>query len=376
MGDAPPAQDRILIANAGGISPALLEEIQAKFPSADITYLKLENFTPIPIAEYARRATHIVTFSNLPSVEDVSEVKLIHLFSAGVDHIMTHPIVQETNIPLTSSSGIHGPPIAEWVIMNWLVASRRFVSIYKSQEQHVWGKYGDWMTGVRDQVGRKVGILGYGSIGRQSIILSHNPHLLTKQQNGTVGRVASALGMKVYAHTASPRPTPASRIDRGYIVPGTGDREGTIPVSWHHGTDRASIREFLALGLDHLVIALPLTPQTTHLLGAAEFQLLAEHAPSKPYVTNIARGKIVDQKALVAALQDGVLGGAALDVTDPEPLPAEDPLWDAPNVQISPHISGAGMEYIPRSLDILKENLGRLARGEEILNEYKRGKGY
>ncbi|PYI29194.1 hypothetical protein BP00DRAFT_427777 [Aspergillus indologenus CBS 114.80] len=357
MGDAPLTQDRILITNASDFAPALLEEIQAKFAHADITYVKLENFTPIP-SEYARRATHIVTFSNLPHVEDVPNVKLIHFFSAGLDHIMTHPIVQTTKIPLTSSSGIHGPPIAEWVIMNWLVASRRFVHIHKSQERHHWGKYGEWMSGVHDQVGRKVGILGYGSIGRQ------------------IGRVAAALGMQVHAYTASPRPTPASRVDRGYIVPGTGDRDGTIPVSWHHGTDRASIHAFLALGLDHLVVALPLTPQTTHLLGAEEFRLLAAHAGSTPFVTNIARGKIVDQTALVAALHEGVLGGAALDVTDPEPLPADDPLWDAPNVLISPHISGAGLEYIPRSLDILKENLGRLARGEEILNEYKRGKGY
>ncbi|RAL07265.1 D-isomer specific 2-hydroxyacid dehydrogenase family protein [Aspergillus homomorphus CBS 101889] len=359
MGNAPLAQDRILIANASEFSPALLQEIQAKFAHADITYIKLENFAPIP-REYARRATHIVTLSNLPSIEDAAHVKLIHFFSAGLDHIVSHPIVQATQIPLTSSSGIHGPPIAEWVIMNWLVASRRYVSIYKSQEQHVWAKNHEWMTGVHDQVGRKVGILGYGSIGRQ------------------IARVASALGMQVHAYTASPRPTPASRVDRGYIVPGTGDRDGTIPASWHHGTDRASIHAFLALGLDHLVVALPLTPQTTHLLGADEFRLLADHASGdrKPYLTNIARGKIVDQTALVAALHSGVVGGAALDVTDPEPLPADDPLWDAPNVQISPHISGAGLEYIPRSLDILKENLGRLARGEEILNEYKRGKGY
>jgi phosphoglycerate dehydrogenase-like enzyme len=185
--------------------------------------------------------------------------------------------------------------------------------------------------------------------------------------------------MTVYAHTASPRPTPESRHDNGYIVPGTGDPDGSIPVSWHHGTDRESIREFLAIGLDHLVISLPLTPQTTHILGAEEIAILSkncQHYASKPYVTNISRGKVIDQKALVEALHSGVLGGAALDVTDPEPLPEDDPLWDAPNVQISPHVSSIGKEYFPRSLDILKLNMERIEKGQPLINVYKRGQGY
>jgi phosphoglycerate dehydrogenase-like enzyme len=185
--------------------------------------------------------------------------------------------------------------------------------------------------------------------------------------------------MTVHAYTASPRPTPSSRHDNGYIVPGTGDKEGTVPASWHHGTDKASIHEFLSLGLDHLVISLPLTPQTTHLLGAEEFEILAasvrpKHA--KPYLTNISRGKVLNQNALIEALRSGQLSGAALDVADPEPLPAEHPLWEAPNVQISPHVSSLGVEYFPRSLDIVRENVGRIERGENLLNEYKRGKGY
>jgi phosphoglycerate dehydrogenase-like enzyme len=185
--------------------------------------------------------------------------------------------------------------------------------------------------------------------------------------------------MTVHAYTATPRPTPESRRDSGYIVPGTGDPDGSIPASWHHGTDRESIRSFLATGLDHLVVSLPLTPQTTHLLGGEEFAILSNHShhhSSKPYVTNISRGKVIDQKALVHALNSGVLGGAALDVTDPEPLPKDDPLWEASNVQISPHVSSLGVEYSPRSLDILEVNLGRIARGEPLINSYIRGKGY
>lgn len=103
-------------------------------------------------------------------------LKLIHTFSAGVDHLLQNPILQETNIPITTSSGIHGPPIAEWTVMNWLVSSRKYVKGYEAQKSHSWDKsaYG---PGLHDQVGKKVGILGYGSIGRQSTFhpLSFNP---------------------------------------------------------------------------------------------------------------------------------------------------------------------------------------------------------
>ncbi|RAK95579.1 D-isomer specific 2-hydroxyacid dehydrogenase family protein [Aspergillus ibericus CBS 121593] len=360
MGEAPPVKDHLLISYGSKLPHWLLEETQAKFPEAEVSVIQLPNFAPIP-AEIARKATLLVTFSNLPAPEDASKIKIIHSFSAGLDHLLAHPIIKDTTIPLTSSSGIHGPPIAEWTIMNWLVASRRFIDTHNNQQKHLWQRDENIMETVHDQVGKKVGILGYGSIGRQ------------------IGRVASALGMQVHAYTASPRPTPASRIDHGYIVPGTGDHDGTIPVSWHHGTDKASIHEFLSLGLDHLVIALPLTPQTTRLLGAEEFEILSRGVPSsrpRPYLTNISRGKVLDQAALVAALKGGVLSGAALDVADPEPLPADDPLWEAPNVQISPHVSSAGREYMPRSLDILKVNLGRLERGEKLLNVLQRGRGY
>ena len=319
----------------------------------------------------ARRRPQVRLHSTIPSPSPTKptntstnikqSIKLFHFFSAGIDHLIHHPTLQDPRNRATTSSGIHGPPIAEWTLMNWLVSSRKFISTYENQKKHHWGGNTSYMHGMHDQVGKTVGILGYGSIGRQ------------------IGRAASALGMRVHAFTASPRPTPDSRRDTGYIVPGTGDAEGAIPASWHHGTDRESVRAFLSLGLDHLVVSLPLTPQTTHLLGEEEFRILSGAVSPqrpRPFVTNIARGKVLDQDALIAALTTGVLGGAALDVADPEPLPANHPLWEAPNCHISPHVSSLGKEYFPRSLDVLKENLGRMERGEELVNEYKRGKAY
>jgi phosphoglycerate dehydrogenase-like enzyme len=298
----------------------------------------------------------------------------------------------ESDVPVTTSSGIHGPPIAEWTLLSWLVASRKFSQTYEDQKKHVWGSHDQYVPGIQDHVGKKIGILGYGSIGRQSTFpfipsqagVIRSPSLSMRRQETltetTVARVSVALGATVHAFTATPKPTPASRRDPHYFVPGTGDPEGTLPASWHHGIDKASLHSFLSLGLDHVVVSLPLTPQTTHLLGAEEFAVLAAHRPAgrsrNPFLTNISRGKVIDQDALVAALEKGELSGAALDVTDPEPLPADHPLWDAPNVQISPHISGIGEEYWLRSFDILRVNLDRSRRGESLVNAYKRGRGY
>jgi phosphoglycerate dehydrogenase-like enzyme len=115
--------------------------------------------------------------------------------------------------------------------------------------------------------------------------------------------------------------------------------------------------------------------QTRNLLSAAEFDVLASHG-SPPILTNIARGPIVDTSALISALESGKLLGACLDVTDPEPLPSDHPLWKAPNVHISPHISSSSDVYVDRSLQILEQNLKRLAKGERLINEVDRDRGY
>lgn len=183
------------------------------------------------------------------------------------------------------------------------------------------------------------------------------------------------MGMDVLAYTASPRTTPEARADDGYIIPNTGDPDGTIPVAWYSGTAPADLHAFLGQGLDHLVVALPLTPATTHLLGRDEFAVLARHG-RRCFLSNISRGRIIDQPALVAALNGGLLRGAALDVADPEPLPPDDPLWDAQNAIVTPHISGVGVEYTARAFDVCYVNLERREAGRHLINEVDRRKGY
>lgn len=156
-------------------------------------------------------------------------------------------------------------------------------------------------------------------------------------------------------------------------MPGTGDPDGSIPTAWYSGTAKSDLHAFLAQELDILVMSLPLTPATTHLLSAPEFAILAKR---RTFVVNISRGRIIDQPALVAALNSSQLRGAALDVTDPEPLPKDDPLWDAKNVIITPHISGLSARYAERAFDVLLTNLERRERGERMFNLVDRKKGY
>ena len=257
--------------------------------------------------------------------------------------------------------------------MTALCHSHSYNLLHHWQQQHAWGKataeYDGSLRTVHDLVGQRLGVLGYGSIGRQ------------------VARVATAMGSTVLAYTASPRATPESKKDRGFIVPGTGDPDGSIPKEWYSGLDKASLHNFLAQDLDHLLVSVPLTKETNHFLAAPEFAILSKR---NAFISNISRGQIINQDDLITSLyqydkdtKDGKKGedrrglrGAALDVTDPEPLPKDSPLWDAPNCIVTPHISGLGSAYLDRAIQVLEVNLDKRERGEKMINVVNREKGY
>lgn len=183
--------------------------------------------------------------------------------------------------------------------------------------------------------------------------------------------------MTILAFTSTPRPTPASRAHHGtFTLPALGDPNGTLPTAWFHGTTKASVNAFLAQDLDLLVIALPLTPATTKLLGREQFDILGGGSgggrKKGAFVVNIARGAVVDQDALVDALEDGRIRGAAVDVTDPEPLPVGDRLWGARNCFVTPHVAWQSRSQRGRCLGILGGNVQALLKGETLLNELKR----
>jgi len=339
--------------------------LRSRFPALQITYtnISLADSQSAAAIEAAvpshvwQQVTVLVTlFSFPPDVFGVPNLELVHLISAGSNQLQGQPLWKDSDVTITTSSGIHGPQIAEWVIMTGLVASHKYHQLYESQKKRVWERGSEYK--VRDQVGKRIGVLGYGSIGRQ------------------VGRVAKAMGMDVVAYTATPKTTAESRRDHGFIVDGTGDADGSIPSEWYSGLDKESLRKFLKQDLDWLVVSVPLTEQTKHFLGEEEFKVLSHGGKRPAYVTNIARGKIIDQDALIKALKDGTLSGAALDVTDPEPLPSDSELWGLENVIITPHISSTAEGYVERTFKVLEQNLELREKGEKLINVVKRERGY
>lgn len=353
-----PVKEHVLIALPLPEPTSLLDDLRSRFSHIDITYHQAHPDQNTPQSIFAP-ATVLVTFNTLPDDPPASAPNLtwLHLFSAGSNHIQQHPIYTHSKTTITTSSGVHGPTIAEWAVLTRLVLSRNYKTLYELQKQHSWSSRAAGVSSVRDQVGATLGVLGYGSIGRQ------------------IARVARGLGMRVLAYTATPKDSAAKRRDGGFVVPGTGDVEGEIPEKWFSGLGKAELHEFLRQGIDWLVVSVPLTEQTRGFLGKEEFEVLKE-VGGPAFVTNIARGPIVDQEALVAALKDGTVAGAALDVTDPEPLPESSELWDLKNVVVTPHISGSGVAYEERAFQVLEVNLGRRERGEDLINVVKRERGY
>lgn len=169
-----------------------------------------------------------------------------------------------------------------------------------------------------------------------------------------------------------------------------GDPDGEFPSKWFSGASKEDLHTFLGSGLDLLVVSTPLTPGTKHLLGKEEFQILYNSSPSinfvdetghsetcgRTFVSNVARGPVINTDDLIEALETGLIRGAALDVTDPEPLPDGHKLWSTRNVILTPHVSGASTRYNERVLAILEENLGRFGRGERLVNEVSKREGY
>ncbi|KAI1326633.1 hypothetical protein F5Y16DRAFT_374117 [Xylariaceae sp. FL0255] len=337
-----------------------LEYAHGKYSGLEIVHLRMFPFNP-PGEEGLKRlekefkdTTIIVGGAVLPTIEQGPKLQLVQLQSAGSEYIVNKPIFKDTDISFCSANGIAGPPIAEWVICTYLAHQHSIPHFLDNQHESKWER-GLTDLAKKDSVGQRVGILGYGSIGRQ------------------VARMAISLGMEVYAYTNRSRPTPESRRDHSYVPPGLGDPEGTLPSKWFSGTTEAELDEFLGSGLDLLVNALPLTPQTKGMLGTPQFKLLAQ---KKAFISNIGRGRTIVTEDLMAALDEGLIRGAALDVTDPEPLPSDHPLWQKKNLIITPHISGNSNNYYDRLYEIVKINLERLSKGEELLNKISRKRGY
>jgi phosphoglycerate dehydrogenase-like enzyme len=208
----------------------------------------------------------------------------------------------------------------------------------RAQVRREWMRSGAFMASVDDMRGKTLGIIGYGSIGRET------------------ARLAAAFGMKVIALKRNP----GDRVDAGWCPAGLGDPEGKIPARYF-GPDE---REAILRESDYLSVTLPLTDHTRKFIGEREFAAMKPGA----YIVNIGRGEVIDEHAMATALSAKTIGGAGLDVFEHEPLEAGSPLWDMENVILTPHISGANRGYMDKACELFAENLKRSVAARPLLN--------
>ncbi len=255
---------------------------------------------------------------------------------AGVDGLQPTGILDaHSGVQITTAVGVHGTTIGEYVFGSMLMFNRTWPEMVRLQDHHVWPRSAGWYKlGGRELGDQTIGIIGLGSIGRR------------------VARLAKAFDMHVLAtkhtlHANEQEP----HVDKLY------------PITQLHDVLCQS---------DYVVLAVPLTSETEKLIGEAELRVMRSHA----YLVNVARGRVIDEKALLRALKEGWIAGAGLDVTEEEPLPPDSPLYDMPNVILTPHISGESVHYDTRLAKIFAENLQRFRAGQELRNLYDSTRGY
>ncbi|KAK6082682.1 2-hydroxyacid dehydrogenase [Seiridium cupressi] len=326
-----------------------LEIRWVNFRNLDGSFKKPEDFD----AKLFEGVTILCPSAWPPAAEFLSTVRFIQILSAGVDFWTNHAVYKDKNVLFSTANGAHAPQIAEWVIGSYLSHQHHFTRYTEQMKTGLWEP--PTASTVQDCTVARMGVLGYGAIGRQC------------------ARIAKSMGMDVYAYTRSEKSSPEKRKDDSYYVPGTGDPEGLLPSKWFHGASKEDINSFLSQDLDILVLSLPLTSETKGLLSHEQFEILSK---KKTFVSNIARGGIIDQDALIEALESGKIRGAALDVTAPEPLPSDHKLWKAPNLLITPHISWQTQSLTTRLLDILEQNLDNLGAKKPLINVVNRELNY
>lgn len=309
-----------------------LERIRSVAPDSRIVSVSLEGLSddalddvevllrgPLPAATFDRLLTRC------PSL------RWVHSATAGVERVLT-PAAARRGLAITNARGVFSEPIAEYVLMMILAVIRRLPQLLELQREHTWQP-----LPAREMRDVTVGVVGLGSIGR------------------SVARLSLAFGARVVAVRRGEGPV--------------GDDPDLA------GIDRllapSELPELLAES-DFVVLALPLTRATEDLFDAHRLGLMRPDA----WLINVARGGLVDERALVRALRSGRLGGAVLDTVRAEPLEPGSPLFEVPNLILTPHTSWSSGRVLDRSIELFCDNLARFAAGETLLNTVDPGKGY
>ena len=259
------------------------------------------------------------------------KLRWMQLTSAGTDRV--DPALIRAGLTFTTVSGLHATPIAESVLGYMLMFEKGWPALWRRQAEHTY----DRMIVPRILAGRTVGIVGMGAIGLEC------------------ARLAKAIGCRVLGIRRSVSERGPDTVADEVLPPGALD-------------------ELLAES-DHVVLAVPLTEETRRMIGAPQLRTMGARG-ERSYLINVARGEVVDETALTGALREGVIAGAALDVFEREPLPAESPLWELDNVIITPHISGGVENYNELATSIFCDNLRRYLDGEPLRNIVDPDRGY
>jgi D-2-hydroxyacid dehydrogenase (NADP+) len=306
------------------------ERLRTDFPQVNVVHL----------LDYKRVDSEIedteiaITWSIRPEqIKAAKKLRWIHSPAAAV-HQLIFPELVNSDIILTNAREVHGPVVAEHVIALMFALAKKIPDAVRLQQEREWGQQRMWneLPRVREIAGATVGLIGLGSIGR------------------AVAKSAKALGMRVIAAREHP--------EKG--------SEGTDAVF-----GPAQMNEVFRQA-DYVVLAAPVTEGTKAIANAERIALMKPHV----CLINVGRGPLVDEAALAAALREKKIGGAALDVFPKEPLPPESPLWDLPNLLITPHTAALTDKLWERHYTLFSENLRRYLNGQPLLGLVDKHKGY
>jgi phosphoglycerate dehydrogenase-like enzyme len=317
-----------------------LERIRAAAPGARLVTVSIEGLADGPLDDVEvmlRGWLNSDAFDRL--LARAPRLAWVHSATSGVERALT-PASRERGLIVTNARGVFSRPIAEYVLMMILAVSRRLPQLLELQRERTWQPLEG--TELRDVT---VGIVGLGSIGR------------------AVAGLAAAFGCRVVAARRRPE------------VAGEASQEAD-DVSFDEGMlDRVggpdTLPELLGES-DFIVLAAPLTPETEDMINGETLALVKPGA----WLINVARGRLIDERALLRALRDGPLGGAVLDTFREEPLPALSSFYDLPNVIVTPHTAWSSGRVLDRSVDLFCDNLRRFAKAQPLLNVVDPAAGY
>jgi phosphoglycerate dehydrogenase-like enzyme len=292
------------------------------------------------------RTEILYTAHLLPDVDKVPNLRWIQFHYAGIDFISQSPLLEKPNLAMTNLSGANSIQVAEYAVMMMLALGHKLPQLMAAQSRTEWPTDRVSRYNPGELYGSTVGIISYGSTGRQ------------------IARLLQPFGVTLLAtkrDVLHPQ-------DTGYTQSGQGDPEGNLFTRLYP----VGARKSMLKRCDFIVISLPLTQDTKDLFGAAELAI----AKPTAFLIDISRGGIVSHNALISALQERRLAGAALDVFPEEPLPATNPLWRMPSVIVTPHISGISQFYNERAVALFAENLNRYLEGQPLYNLFDQNIGY